>query len=74
MLAEARALGKPVVVVFLGADPATFAGRSIVGATTLAEAADLGIEKGEVFIAHVCGVGDAARIIAVERITSKAEV
>jgi phosphohistidine phosphatase SixA len=42
--------------------------------TSLAEAADLGIEKGEVFIAHVCGVGDAARIIAVERITSKAEV
>lgn len=41
--------------------------------TSLAEAADLGIEKGEVFIAHVCGVGDAARIIAVERITSKAE-
>lgn len=43
VLAEARALGKPVVVVFLGADPATFAGRSIVGATTLAEAADLAV-------------------------------
>jgi 8-oxo-dGTP diphosphatase len=40
---------------------------------TLAEAADLGIEKGEVLIAHVCGVGPEARIVAVERITSKAD-
>ena len=39
----------------------------------LAEAADLGIEKGEVFIAHICGTGADARIVAVERISSKAE-
>ncbi len=39
----------------------------------LAEAADLGLEKGEILIAHICGVGPLARIVAVERITTKAD-
>lgn len=36
----------------------------------LAEAADLGIDKGELLIAHVNGAGAAARIVAAERTTT----
>jgi len=43
ILAEARALTTPVVVTFLGADPASFSDERIHGAATLAEAADLAV-------------------------------
>jgi 8-oxo-dGTP diphosphatase len=36
-------------------------------ALTLAEAADLGMAKGEVLVAHVAGTGDQARVVDVER-------
>ena len=44
----------------------------MVGAeATLTEAADLGIDKGELFIAQVSGSGPSARIVAAERITTQ---
>ncbi|HRC11769.1 MAG: NUDIX hydrolase [Candidatus Phosphoribacter baldrii] len=44
----------------------------VVGAeATLTEAADLGIDKGELFIAQVSGSGPSARIVAAERITTQ---
>lgn len=42
LLAEVRAIAKPVVVVFLGADPATIP-PPLVAAATLADAADLAV-------------------------------
>lgn len=42
VLAEARAIDKPVVVVFLGADPATIP-APLLGAATLADAADVAV-------------------------------
>lgn len=43
VLDEARAMTTPVVVIFLGADPATYSGGTIHGAATLAEAADIAV-------------------------------
>jgi FdrA protein len=50
VLAAAEACTKPVVVIFLGADPATITRKRIYGAAFLAEAADLAVQlaKGEV--------------------------
>lgn len=41
VLAAARASAKPVVVIFLGADPASVTGDGVYGAAYLAQAADL---------------------------------
>lgn len=43
VLDRARAMTTPVVVIFLGADPAGFSDERIVGAATLADAADLAV-------------------------------
>jgi len=43
VLDRARALSTPVVVIFLGADPATFSDEVVHGAGTLADAADLAV-------------------------------
>ena len=43
VLDEARAMSTPVVVIFLGADPATFSDDKIHGVGTLADAADLAV-------------------------------
>jgi succinyl-CoA synthetase alpha subunit len=43
VLDEARGMSTPVVVIFLGADPATFSDDKIHGAGTLADAADLAV-------------------------------
>ena len=43
VLDEARSLRTPVVVIFFGADPATFSDDRIHGAATLADAADLAV-------------------------------
>ena len=49
VLASARRAGKPVVVNFLGADPATLAGANLTAAKTLEDAADaaVALAKGE---------------------------
>jgi FdrA protein len=49
VLAAAEACAKPVVVIFLGADPATITREQIHGAAFLAQAADLAVQlaKGE---------------------------
>jgi succinyl-CoA synthetase alpha subunit len=44
VLAQARSVGKPVVVIFLGADPASISGGSVYGAHTLAGAADIAVD------------------------------
>jgi succinyl-CoA synthetase alpha subunit len=44
VLAAARASAKPVVVIFLGADPATITGDGVYGAGYLAQAADMAVE------------------------------
>ncbi len=36
---------------------------------TLVEAVDLGMDKGEILVAHVVGVAEHAQIVAVERIS-----
>jgi FdrA protein len=43
VLDEARSMSTPVVVIFLGADPASFSDDTIRGAGTLADAADLAV-------------------------------
>ncbi|MCV7176986.1 acyl-CoA synthetase FdrA [Mycolicibacterium sphagni] len=43
VLAAARASAKPVVVIFLGADPATITGDGVYGAAYLAQAADMAV-------------------------------
>ncbi|HEX4407568.1 MAG TPA: acyl-CoA synthetase FdrA [Xanthobacteraceae bacterium] len=49
ILGKARASGKPVVVIFLGADPKAITGGNIHGATTLEDAARIAVAlaKGE---------------------------
>lgn len=49
VLAAARASAKPVVVIFLGADPASITGDGVYGAASLAQAADMavGLARGE---------------------------
>lgn len=44
VLAAARASAKPVVVIFLGADPASITGGGVYGAASLAQAADMAVE------------------------------
>ncbi|WP_445166138.1 acyl-CoA synthetase FdrA [Mycolicibacterium sp. Dal123E01] len=44
VLAAARASAKPVVIIFLGADPATITGDGVYGAASLAQAADMAVE------------------------------
>ena len=43
VLAEARTIDKPIVAIFLGADPAEFSGGNIYGAYSLAGAAELAV-------------------------------
>lgn len=43
VLAAARACGKPVVAIFLGADPASISGHGVHGAATLAQAAEIAV-------------------------------
>jgi len=43
VLAAAQASAKPVVAIFLGADPATITRRGVVGAANLAQAADFAV-------------------------------
>ena len=43
VLAAAEASGKPVVVIFLGADPASITRKGVYGAATLAQAADMAV-------------------------------
>src|SRR6185436_2143107 len=49
VLAAASASAKPVVAIFLGADPASITGKGVYGAGYLAQAADMAVElaKGE---------------------------
>jgi succinyl-CoA synthetase alpha subunit len=49
VLAAAKRSAKPVVVIFLGADPASIEGEGVYGTRTLAEAADMAVSlaKGE---------------------------
>jgi len=66
----------PVLPTVLAALVARLAARDecVPGTdTVLTEAADLGIDKGEVLVAHVCGIGPDARIVAAERISTKSE-
>ncbi|GAA2359552.1 acyl-CoA synthetase FdrA [Dactylosporangium salmoneum] len=44
VLAQARSIAKPVVVIFLGADPASISGDGVHGAHTLAGAADIAVD------------------------------
>jgi succinyl-CoA synthetase alpha subunit len=44
VLAQAHSVGKPVVVIFLGADPASISGGNVYGAHTLAEAASIAVD------------------------------
>lgn len=44
VLTQARSIVKPVVVIFLGADPATISGGNVYGAHTLAGAADIAVD------------------------------
>jgi succinyl-CoA synthetase alpha subunit len=44
VLAAAGASAKPVVVIFLGADPASITGEGVYGASYLAQAADMAVE------------------------------
>ncbi|MBB3603041.1 succinyl-CoA synthetase alpha subunit [Mycolicibacterium sp. BK556] len=44
VLAAARSSAKPVVVIFLGADPATITGDGVYGAAYLAQAADMAVQ------------------------------
>lgn len=44
VLTAARVSAKPVVVIFLGADPATITGDGVYGAAYLAQAADMAVE------------------------------
>lgn len=48
VLEAAKKAGKPVVVCFLGADPATIEGDNLVAATTLEEAARLAIQQAKI--------------------------
>ena len=43
MLAAAEASAKPVVVIFLGADPASITRNGVYGAAYLAQAADMAV-------------------------------
>ena len=43
MLAAAEASAKPVVVIFLGADPASITRNGVHGAAYLAQAADMAV-------------------------------
>lgn len=40
---------------------------------TLSETADLGLDKGDVLVAHLVGAGESARVVAVERIPTQSE-
>ena len=44
VLAAAEASDKPVVVIFLGADPASITRNGVYGAAYLAQAADMAVE------------------------------
>jgi succinyl-CoA synthetase alpha subunit len=59
VLDEARSMTTPVVVIFLGADPATFSDDRIHGVGTLADAADLAVAlaKGAPGVRHVSDTG-----------------
>jgi FdrA protein len=43
VLAEAESMRTPLVIIFLGVDPASFTGDGVHGARTLAEAADMAV-------------------------------
>lgn len=74
VLAAAEASAKPVVVIFLGADPASITRNGVHGAAYLAEAADMAVslarghapESGEIAISNDMRrtLGDLARAMA----------
>jgi FdrA protein len=63
VLDEARAMTTPLVVIFLGADPASFSAGAIRGASTLAGAADLAVAlaSGRPVDTAKAGIDPAAR-------------
>jgi FdrA protein len=66
VLAAAAASRKPVVVIFLGADPASVAGRGIYGAAYLAQAADMAValaRGGKAAAAPITISGDVRRAL-----------
>ncbi|MBL8350539.1 MAG: acyl-CoA synthetase FdrA [Burkholderiaceae bacterium] len=67
VLAAAEACAKPVVAIFLGADPATITRRGVHGAATLAQAAEIAVAlaRGQpVPTGGVAVAGDARRRLA----------
>jgi FdrA protein len=66
VLAAAGRSAKPVVVIFLGADPASIKGEGVYGARTLAEAADIAVglvKGGEVRAAPIALLGEVQRTL-----------
>lgn len=67
VLAAAEASGKPVVVIFLGADPAGVTRKGVYGAGYLAQAADMAValaKGGEVVAAAVPVANDMRRTLS----------
>ena len=62
--ARRRVRSRPVLPSML---ERSAAGPTRSSAERLHEAADLGLAKGEVLVAHMCGTGEQARVVAVER-------
>jgi succinyl-CoA synthetase alpha subunit len=60
VLDEARGMSTPVVVIFLGADPATFSDDKIHGVGTLADAADLAVSIADGVPAPTAGAAGGA--------------
>ncbi|MBV9289129.1 MAG: acyl-CoA synthetase FdrA [Hyphomicrobiales bacterium] len=66
VLAAAEGSAKPVVVVFLGADPASIKGEAVYGARTLAEAADMAVslaKGGEARAAPIALSNETERVL-----------
>ena len=63
VLAAARASAKPVVVIFLGADPASISGNGVHGALHLAQAADIAVAlaKGQTASAQAITLGNETK-------------
>jgi succinyl-CoA synthetase alpha subunit len=67
VLAAAEASAKPVVVIFLGADPASITGKGVHGAAYLAQAADMAValsKGGEAAAAPVAVSNDMRRTLS----------
>jgi succinyl-CoA synthetase alpha subunit len=63
VLAAAEASAKPVVVIFLGADPASVTRKGVYGASYLAQAADMAVAlaKGEAAVAAPVAISNEMR-------------